>query len=233
MSRAGVVTWLAIRELWMSFRLLVVLIVTVVAGAVAALVPAPLPVLMERLAVGLAAAAAVAGAVAAWSFATERRRGRSGWLIARAMPRASYLTGWFAALAVIVAAGHVGASALGWLAAVNVSVGLDVAAFVTAMAATLAASMAALSLGTLAGVLWPRVAAAGVVLVAAIGLAVVVVGSQVPAEALPVAGAFVVLAELREGAVAPGPALVAAGIALVAAGTLLAGARVALERVEL
>jgi hypothetical protein len=230
---AGVVSWLAIRELWMSFRLFVVLIVTVLAGAVVALLPAPLPVAMERLAIGLGVAAVVGGAVAAWSLATERRRGRTGWLIARAVPRASYLSGWFVALGMVVVIGQVIASSLGWLAAANVAIGLDTAAFGAVALATLAGSVAALSLGTLAGVLWPRVVAAALVVVVGIALAGIAVAGLVPAGLLPVAGAFVALADYREGDSALGPALVAGGIALVTAGVLLALARLALERVEL
>lgn len=233
MSQVGVVSRLAVRELWMSFRLLVVLIVTVLAGAVVALVPAPLPVAMERLAAGLAVAAVVGAIVAAWSLATERRRGRTGWLVARAVPRASYLSGWFAALGAVVLVGHVIASSLGWLAAVNVAVGLDPAAFGALAAATLAGSVAALSLGTLAGVLWPRVVAAALVVAVGAGLAAAFFSGVVPAETLPIAGAFVALAGYGEGQTGFGPALVAGGIALVTAGALLALARIALERVEL
>jgi hypothetical protein len=133
----------------------------------------------------------------------------------------------------VVVIGHVIASSLGWLAAANVAIGLDTVAFGVVALATLAGSIAALSLGTLAGVLWPRVVAAALVVAVGIALAGVAVTGSVPGELLPVAGAFVVLADYRQGDAALGPALVAGGIALVTSGVLLAVARVALERVEL
>jgi hypothetical protein len=65
-SQAGAVAWLALRELWMSFRPLVVLVVTVGAGAVVVLLPASPAVTVGRLAVGLGLATVVTAA-AAWS----------------------------------------------------------------------------------------------------------------------------------------------------------------------
>lgn len=233
MSQASVVSWLALRELWMSFRLILVLAVTVLAGAVVALLPAPLPVVMERLAIGLAAAAVVAGAVAAWSLATERRRGRTGWIIARAVPRATYLSGWFVALGSVALVGNVIASGLGWLAATTVALQLDAATFAAVAAATLAGSLAALALGTLLGILLRAAAAALLTIVGGVGLAVAALSGQVPVEWVPGAGSFAVLTAYREGDGSLGPALVATGVALATAGVLLGLARIALERAEL
>ena len=55
MSQTGVVTRLALRELWISFRLLALLAVYVGAGAFVALLPAPMATVLVRLAIGVAA----------------------------------------------------------------------------------------------------------------------------------------------------------------------------------
>ena len=233
MSQAGVVSWLALRELWMSFRLLVVLVVTILVGALVALLRTSLPVTMERLAFGLGAAAIVAGVVAAWSVATERRRGRTGWLIARTVPRATYLSGWFVAVGLAVLVGQAISSALGWLAAASVAIEPDPLAFGALASAALAGSLASVALGTLVGVLWPPALAAGIVVVLGGILGGLVVAGIVAPGWLPAAGAFAALAAYREGEAALGPALVAAGLALVVAGVLLVLARIALEQVEL
>jgi hypothetical protein len=232
-SQAGVVSRLALRELWMSFRLLVVLAAALLAGAVAALLPAPPPVLMERLAVGLGIAAVVAGAMAAWSLAVERRRGRAAWLVARSVPRATVLSGWFVALAFVLAAGILVASVLGWLAASTVALRLDVAAFAAAVVAALAGSLALLALGTLAGVVLPSVVAVPLTIAAGVALGAASLLVETDLAWVPAAGSLVVLAAVRDGEASLGPALVAAGVGLATAALLLVCARIAFDRVEL
>ena len=78
MSQLPVVTRLAVHELWISFRLLVVLAGYVGAGTVVALLPAPLPTTLLRLAVGVATAMSLGAIVAAWSLSRERALGRAG-----------------------------------------------------------------------------------------------------------------------------------------------------------
>jgi hypothetical protein len=231
-SQAGAVSWLALRELWMSFRMLVVLGVTVLAGVVVALLPAPIPVLMQRFAIGLGVAAAVAGAVAAWSMAAERRRGRAAWLVARTVPRSTFLSGWFLALGSVAVAGHVGSALLAWLAASTVALHLDVATFAAAIVATLATTLAVLALGMLAGVALPAPLAVALTMVAAAVLAAAPFATEVDVGWLPGAGSLAVLAAYRDGA-SLGAALFAAGVALATAALLLVAARIAIERVDL
>jgi hypothetical protein len=230
---ARVVSRLAIRELWMSFRLLLILVVCVAAGVAVTLLPAPLPATMERLAIGLTVAAVVGGAVAAWSLGTERQRGRAGWIVARSVARGTYLWGWFAALSMVVLAGHLVASGLGWLAATAVALDLDAALFAAATFAMLAASFAALALGTLAGVLLPAAVATALTVAVAGALAAVALATSMDVGWLPFAGGFAVLAALGTGEAILGSALVAAGAGLAMTGLLLALARLAIERVEL
>ncbi|MBA3740618.1 MAG: hypothetical protein H0W98_05680 [Chloroflexi bacterium] len=232
MSQVGTVTRLALRELWITFRLLVVLVAFTGVGSVVALLPAPAAVSFERLAVGFGIATTVTSALAAWTLAEERASGRAGWLMTRSVSRGTYLLGWFGAIAAVTAVGLIGGATLGWLAASTTPLGLDATGYASVAFAILAATWAAIGLGLVAGtVAKPSIAAVSASAicsaVAAAGLLVPVAGSWTPAGAylaLPwVAGADAVLPA----------ALRAAGIGLFLAAVLLAAARVAMERAEL
>lgn len=232
MSQAGVVTRLAVRELWITFRLMLLLVAFVGAGAAVALLPAALPVTMQRLAMGLGAATLLVAVIAAWSLADERGRGRAGWLVARSVSRGTLLGGWFVAVSSVALAGLAAAAVLGWLAATGVSLRLDPVAFAALLAATASTVVAAAALGLLAGaILRPPLAA----LVAAVGCGVALVAVWL----LPNAGglvpgsAFLELAALSDGAISVADAWRSAGAALIAAGLLLVLGRVALGRAEL
>ena len=226
------VTRLAMRELWITFRLLAVLAGFVGVGAVIALLPAPLPTAMERLGLGLGAASVLAGALAAWSFADERARGRAAWLVTRSVSRGTLLGGWFAATAGLALAGTAVAGLLGWLTASAVTLRLDPAAFAALFAGAAATVPVAIALGLLAGTLVRGPLA--FVLTVACGVGLGAVAWLLPAAAELVPGAAMVdLAALREGATAQVDGLRAAGAALVATALLLVLARVVLERAEL
>ena len=170
MSQATVVTRLAVRELWITFRLLALLAGFIGVGALVALLPAPLSAVMERLAIGLGVAATLAGAVAAWSFADERSRGRAAWLVTRSVSRGTLLAGWFAAIALLALAGTAVAALLGWLTASAVSLQLDAGAFAALFAGVAATVLAAIALGLLIGTLLRGPLAAGVTVIVGAGL---------------------------------------------------------------
>lgn len=232
MSQATVVTRLAVRELWITFRLLALLAGFIGVGALVALLPAPLSAVMERLAIGLGVAATLAGAVAAWSFADERSRGRAAWLVTRSVSRGTLLAGWFAAIALLALAGTAVAALLGWLTASAVSLQLDAGAFAALFVGVAATVLAAIALGLLIGTLLRGPIAAGVTVIVGAGLGAL-------AWALPGAGPFVPgaamvdLAGLGESVVAQVSGVRAAGAALVATALLLVIARLVLERAEL
>lgn len=232
MTQAGVVAWLAVRELWISFRLLAVLGVFVVAGSLVALIPAVPAVAVERLALGLGGASLFAGAAAAWSMADERRAGHAAWLVTRSLPRGGLLVGWFEALAGVTLAGLVVAAGLGWLALSAVSLRLDPGGYVSLVAGIAAAVLAAIALGLLLGTLLPSVpaVAATVLLGGTLGVAAWLAPSD---PSLLPGGAYAALAELRETRSAVGMGMRAAGVGLATAALLLTGARTALERAEL
>ncbi len=232
MSRASVVTRLALRELWITFRLLGLLVAFIAVGAAVALLPAPLTATMQRLAAGLAAATLVAGAIAAWSLAHERTSGRAGWLVTRSVSRTSVIGGWFTALAGVTLAGITAAAVLGWLAASGVALRLDPAGFLALAGAVGATALAVVPLGMLLGALLPpRPAAALAVMVAAAVGALAWLGPDL-ASLVPGA-AFVALAELNESVAPLGVALRSAGSALLTTALLLLLARAALGRAEL
>ena len=232
MSQATVVTRLAMRELWITFRLLALLAGFIGVGALVALLPAPLPAVMERLAIGLGAASIVAGSLAAWSFSDERVRGRAAWLVTRSVSRGTLLGGWFAALVLVALAGTAVAGLLGWLTASAVSLRLDPGAFAALFAGVAATVPVAVAAGLLVGTVLrgPLAVAATVAIGAGLGaLAWLAPGAG---ELVPGA-ALVDLAALREGVSAQVAGLRAAGASLIATALLLVAARLVLERAEL
>ncbi len=231
MSQVGTVTRLTLRELWITFRLLVVLVAFTGVGSVVALLPAPAAVSFERLAVGFGIATTVTSALAAWSLAEERASGRAGWLMTRSVSRGTYLLGWFGAIAAVTALGLIGGATLGWLAA-STTPGLDGTGYASVAFAILAATWAAIGLGLVAGtVAKPLVAA---VSASAICSAVAAAGLLVPvARSWTPAGAYLALPWVAGADAVLPAALRAAGIGLFLAAVLLVAARVAMERAEL
>jgi hypothetical protein len=231
-SQVGTIGWLAVRELWISFRLLLLLVAFIGVGAAVALLPAPLPVTLVRLTVGLAVASLIGAAVAAWSIAEERVRGRAAWLVTRSVPRSTILGGWWSALAITALLGTGAAAMLGWLAASAVALRFPTDAFAAIGAAVAATALVAMTVGIVAGILLPPRAAApvAVVVCAATGL----VAWLVPGAAPWVPGsALASLAALGESSRPLALAWREAGAALVAAAALLVVARGLIERIDL
>jgi hypothetical protein len=231
-SQVGTIGWLAVRELWISFRLLVLLVAFVGVGAVVALLPAPLPVTLGRLAVGLAVASLVGAAVAAWSIAEERVRGRAAWLVTRSVPRSTILGGWWSALGITALLGTGAAAVLGWLAASAVALRFPTDAFAAIGVAVAATALVAMTVGLLAGLLLPPRAAAPVAVVAcaAIGLVAWVVPGAAP---WAPGSALASLAGLAEASRPLAVAWREAGAALVTVAVLLVVARGLIERIDL
>ena len=224
MSATGAVTWLAVRELWISFRLLALIAAYVGVGALVALLPAPPSTTLARLSVGLAAAMIVGAGIAADALSTERRLGRTGWLVTRSITRGTVVMGWFVALAGISLAGLLVAAALGWLAASPI----QPTPFMAMIAGVASTSLAAIAVGLLLGSLLDPLPA--MLVAVAVGLLAAAVALYVlPAAAVPLSA----LAELDtlERPVAAG--VQGAGIGLAITAAALVAARVALGRVDL
>jgi ABC-type transport system involved in multi-copper enzyme maturation permease subunit len=227
-SHTGVVTRLALRELWISFRLLFLLAAYVGAGAVVALLPASLSTILVRLATGVAAAMLVGAAIAGWSLSRERELGRAAWLATRSMPRATILLGWFSALTLVSMAGITAVGILGWLAASARGPRLDPFAFGLTFAAIASGAIGLLALGLLTGTLLrPSIAA---IVAAVVGVALgAMAWVGLPRVTMPIEA----LAQLAQLSSPVSVAIQGAGAGLAAAGVLLVLARVAMDRVDL
>ncbi len=232
MSLVPAVTWLAVRELWISFRLITLIALFLVAGALVAILPG----LGERepapwYALALAVASAGAAALTASLVSTERRRGTAAWLASRAVPRVTLLVGWFNAVLAAGVAGFMPGAALAWLTIQPGAPALDPGRFALAMLAVGSGALAALTLGMLAGTLLPP---RGAILLTLLVCSALAAGSlAIPAaRSLSPASGYFLLAELPMGWPL-GRALQASGIGLAAAALLLAAAGLALERADL
>ena len=228
MSQTGVVSWLAVRELWISFRLLMLLAAYVGVGALVALVPAPGSTAMTRLSIGLAAAVIVGAAIAAGALASERVLGRAGWLVTRSISRGTVLVGWFVAVGGVSLVGLVAAAALGWLAASPSVAQVQPAPFAAIVGGVAAQGLALIAIGLLLGALLAPVPASGAALVA--GILVAAASYFVLPDALSPLGALAALPSL-DRPVAAG--VQGAGIGLATTAVALGFARVALGRADL
>ena len=231
MSQSATVAWLALRELWMSFRLLVVLVAHVVGGAVVGLLPAAPSESLDRLAAGLGVATVITAATTAWTMADERLAGRAAWLVTRAVSRGTYLAGWFSAVALVASAGVAAAGVLGWLA-IGGGLRVDPLAFVATMVGVTATTAVAVALGLLCGSLLRARAAVLVAVAASLVAGGVAWGAAADAPWLP-GGAHVLLSGMAVRETVLPDALRAAGIGLALSAALLVAARVALERADL
>jgi len=227
-SHTGIIARLALRELWISYRLLLVLAVHIGVGAAVAIIPAPLPETFARLSLGLVAATLIAAATAAGSISVERSLGRAGWLVTRSIGRGTFLVGWFVALAGVTLVGLAVSGVLGWLAATSSAASVDPRAFAATVAGIGATALAAIALGVLLGCfLRPRTAVLAVVVgCLAIGLAVWL---GLPSVRMPI----VALTELPRLARPIAVGLQGTGVGLAAAAVILVVARIVFARVDL
>lgn len=234
------VAGLALHELWISFRLLLVVGAVMLASLPAALVPhsiapnlagAP-PGSLGWFAIALAAALVAVAALAAGTLAAERRRGTAGWMAMRAVPRSVILLAWFAAFGLLVGIALVPAGLVGWFSLENALPPTGPLPFVAALGASGMAGLAALALAMLAGSLLPTVIAmAATALLAGPPLLGAATG-QWGLAALP-GGGLAVLAGLEVSARPVADALLGAGLALGLTAVFLAAAAAAFERADL
>lgn len=228
MSQTGVVTRLALREMWISFRLLLLLAAYIGAGAAVALLPAPPSAVLVRLAIAVGGAMVAGAAIAGWSLSRERALGRAAWLATRSIPRGTILAGWFIALALISILGIIAVGLLGWLAASAPSGRMDPLAFGVTFVAIGCGAIGLLALGLLFGTLLRPTAAA---LVAAIACAALVGAPWLAAPRIVIP--IEALAELPRLASPVSVAIQGAGAGLALAAFMLLAARVAIDRADL
>jgi hypothetical protein len=232
-SQLGTVTWLVVRELWISFRLLAVLGLLLLAAVAVVLLP---PTLFgtppERYAIFIGIAVWVSAALVAGSFALERRRGSAGWVVSRGVKRRTLLLGWVAAFGLVLVGGMAPGALLAWLVLIGLGVPLEPVTFALAVGVIAAGALAALGVALLTGALLPPVVAAFATLVVAGSLLAASVLTPVAETLLPSSGNLLVARLIAEPP-SLGTLLRALGAALVAAAALLALAGLAFERAEL
>jgi hypothetical protein len=232
-SQLATVTWLVMRELWISFRLLAVLgLLLLAAVAVVLLPPSLLGAPAARYAVLIGVAVWASAALAAATFAIERRRGSAGWVVARGVGRRTLLRGWVVAFGIAMVGGMAPGALLAWLVLVGIGLPLDPLLFALACTVLAAGALAALGLALLAGSLLPPAVAAGATLL--VGGCLMAASLLLPAAGtlLPSSGNLL-LARLLEAPPSLGTLLRALGATLVIAAALLALAELAFERAEL
>jgi hypothetical protein len=226
-------TRMAVRELWISFRLLLLLALPIAVGLLALLFPPDSGITQPALAWGLAGVATAAGGVAAAAWASERRRGTAGWLSLRAVPRASILIAWFAGLAFPLLVGTAAGALLVWLGTgVAASPPLDALSYASLVGATAVAGLQALAIGILFGSFLRPIAAAVLAVVAsgAVLGAGLLVSSEPPL--VPTAG-LGLLAQATDLLRPLADGLQALGIGLTLTGLLLGAALLIFNRVDL
>jgi hypothetical protein len=242
-SRLLTVTGLALRELWISFRLLAVVGAFLLAALPTALLPhAPVDLAATEgsplawFALGLAATLALAGGLAGATMAAERRRGSVGWLTTRAVPRPVVLLAWFLAFTLLLVIGLVPSAGLAWLSLGEATQDLGGAgSFVAPIASAWAAGMAGVAVGLLLGSLLPPVPAGLLALVRAGGLLLPATSGLVAELAVPPApgAGLAVLGGLYDAARPVADSLRAGGVSLVVAAAALVLGAAALARADL
>ena len=239
MNRYRTLSWMAIREMWISFRLIGVLGLPLLGGLLAIVAPPDLAAVTAVgsaafwYAVGASVAIAVAAGLAARTMADERRRGTVAWMAVRAVPRSAVFLSWFIAFGLLLAAGIVLGSIGAWLAALSHAEATpDAIPYGAAVGATIGAGLAAVALGLLIGTVLP--ATPGTILAGALGAAAVAAAIALAPGALPgPVGGIGLLAHLDAARRPLGDAMGSAGVALATTSVLLILGVAGLERSDL
>jgi hypothetical protein len=239
MNRMRTLSWMALHEMWISFRLIAVLGLPLLGGLLAIIVPPDLAGVTAVgsagfwYAVGASVAIAIAAGLAGGAMANERRRGTVAWMAVRAVPRASVFLSWFVAFGLLLAAGIVLGSVGAWLAALSHAEATpDAIPYGAAVGATIGAGLVAVAVGLLVGTFLPATPATllGVVVGAVVlALAIATAPGGLPSPT----GGIGLLAHL-DGASRPlGDALRSGGVALAVTSILLVLGVMGLERSDL
>ncbi len=239
MNRLRTLTWMALREMWISFRLVAVLGLPMIGGLLAILAPPDLVGVTAVggagfwYAVGAAVAIVIAAGLAAGTMAHERRRGTVAWMAVRAVPRSAILLSWFVAFGLLLATGIVLGSIGAWLAALGrAEVTPDAIPFALAVGATIGTALAAVAAGLLIGAFLPTIPAT--LLAVTLGAVLLVAAISTSPGVLPSpTGGIGLLAHLDGASRLVGDSLRSAGAALAATAILLVLAGAVLARSDL
>ena len=177
---------LSVRDLWISYQLLLVISLLGVVGLAAPLAGVWLPRLLDPTApvaalpqaltwygISLGIASVVVAVVAARSMAVNRTRGTAAWLLTAPVSRASFFVGWMFGVSAAVLAGMVVSAMTAWFTFASLGAAADAARFLSAVLAATAYLVAAGTIGLVCGsAALTRVRASIVAAVAVAALAV-------------------------------------------------------------
>jgi len=230
---------MALRELWVSYRLIAVIGLPMIGGMAVIALP---PDVAGVTAIGGAgfwyaivagAATCLASALAAGTIANERRRGIAASTAARGVPRSAVLLSWFVAFSVLITVGIAIGSVGAWLAAIaRADTPPDGIPFAAAIAGACGVAVAGVALGLLIGVLLRTVPAVLVALALTGGLVTASIATPLGSAFLATAG-IGLLAHLDAAARPIGDALQSTGLSLAVAAALLLLGVAALQRGDL
>jgi hypothetical protein len=230
---------MALRELWISFRLIPVVGLPILAGMAVIAMPAELGGASAIagagfwFAVGAGASICVAASLAASTLAHERRRGTVAWMAVRAVPRSAVLVSWFVGFGLLLVGGIVVGSVGAWLAAISrAEAPIDPIPFMAAVAALACTALVTLAAALCAGTILGRGVAAILVLLASGAFVAATILGPPEGWLLPTTG-IGLLADLGSAARPIGDALRSGGTALAGAAVLLLLAAAVLERADL
>jgi hypothetical protein len=239
MKRLRTLTRVALHEMWISFRLILVIGLPVVGGIAVIALP---PELAGATAVGGAgfwyavsasAAICIASGLAAGTMAHERRRGTVAWMAVRAVPRSAVLFSWFVSYGSLLTAGIALGSIGAWLAAIaRADSPPDFGPFAAAIVATAGAALVSVAGGLLFGTFLRTLPATLLALVLSAAILAAALAGPLGGVPLPTGG-IGLLAHLDASTRPVGDALQSAGAALAAAALLLVLAGAGLERSDL
>ena len=123
MSRLLALVGLAAHELWISYRLLLLLTLPLLGGLAVGAIPAGLAGLRavdgaaRWYAISLCASVGIGAAVVSGTLAAERRRGTIAWMVVRAVPRSAVQLAWFIVVGGVMVFGIALGAAAAWLTA--------------------------------------------------------------------------------------------------------------------
>lgn len=239
MNRMRTLTRMALHEMWISFRMMLLVAIPLIGGIGVIALP---PELSGVTAVGGAGfwfavaacgAIAISSGIAALTMAHERSRGTVAWMAVRAVPRSAVLLSWFIAFGILLAGGIILGSIGAWLTAIDrAETPPDPLPFAAAVAASASAGLACVAGGLLLGTVMR--ARRAMLLALALAVPILVLAILTPGAGLPLpTGGIGLLAHL-DGASRPlAASLQAGGSALAVTAVLLVLASAGLERANL
>lgn len=239
MSRLLALVGLAAHELWISYRLLLLLTLPLLGGLAVGAIPPDLAGLRavdgaaRWYAVSLCASVGIGAAVVSGTLAAERRRGTIAWMVVRAVPRSTVQLAWFVVVGGVMVVGIALGATAAWLTAIEQLAEIpDAAPLVAATIAAAAAALVALAAAMVVGAL-PLTPGPATLLSLLLSVGMLATSVMVPLTAPLPTGGLGLLADLSRSTRPIADAFQSTGTALVAIAILLVLAVVTLDRADL